>query len=177
MPELAAYVKEAENIREIRRAQGNDYAAWALRAAARKAGIRENEDEGVYDRAARVEFKRLHGIVQNALADTVHAAGYEDDVMALTGGLRADLVVKREGEGFLFEIKASTGAQPHFTAIGQLLVYGHGHRGGLRKVVVTPGMPGSDLFAKALAALGIETLEYEIVGRDVRFSGLDLMIA
>ncbi|WP_158808542.1 hypothetical protein [Beijerinckia sp. L45] len=181
LADLAAYVKQAERIRKIRRGHAGDFSAWALKGAARKAGVPENEEDGAYDRVAgRIEFKRRHGMVQNALTEALRKAGYDERPVSLTGGLRADLAVHDRGEktgGLLFEIKASTGAQPHFTAIGQLLVYAQGHEDGLRKVLVTSRLPDSDLFQKALSVLGIEVLQYEIVGRGVQFQALDDLIA
>jgi hypothetical protein len=76
----------------------------------------------------------------------------------------------------LFEIKAGLGAQAHFTAIGQLLVYSSQSRQGFQKVLVSMGVPASQLFSSAFKSLDIALVSYALVGKRVVFTGLKELI-
>jgi hypothetical protein len=172
--ELAAYIKEADRIRTIRRNQTTSkFDKLVAKAVAAEGLSPENDEAGEYSRAARVEFQRRHGQVHSALVARLKSAGFELSNKPLPGGIRPDLIARKKGKAFIFEIKASVGAQVEFTAIGQLLVYGSSVAPTPVKIFVGAQAPSAQLVRGTFEQQGIATVTYGIVGKNVIFSGLE----
>lgn len=174
LPEgLADYVHEPHRIREVRRSD------TAYATALRKAGVPaeetgtdgytpENDKDGTYSVKRQVAFRRLHGKVQRALAKELKKSGLELSTKRLKGGIAPDLFVRNDkGQmSILFEIKIPPGAQSTFTAIGQLSVYSSGQPRRPRQIIVSRGIPRSELFEEALRRHEIEHLSFLIDDKD-----------
>lgn len=184
---LAAFVREAVRIRELRRDlpafRKALIASGAPREVAAKAGSDEykpeNDKDGVYSVARQIAFKRFHAKVQKALAAELSRLDFPCGNKRLAGNIAPDLFIKdQKGRTtILFEIKIPPGAQSTFTAIGQLIVYAIGEQTGIRRILVSRGLPASPLFIDALRKMKIEHLPFEIDGDKVKFPGLQKLLA
>ena len=182
--ELSQFVHQAQNIRELRRneikftsslerlgGQSRDGKAW---------GGSEYTDEktgkGAYLLHRQVQFERIHGLVQKALARELRERKLNIGNRRQAHGLGPDLYV-RDGKNrmkHLFEIKVGQDSQSTFTALGQLLVYSAGENHSPVKTLVTRGLPKSEQFKKALTKQKIRVLFYNIDDRSsVKFVDLD----
>ncbi|MGE0279367.1 MAG: hypothetical protein AB7P20_01965 [Rhizobiaceae bacterium] len=177
---LSEFVHEAERIRRLRRNQAAfTRALKAVGGANSDDSYRpENDQDGSYEIKRRIEFKRIHGRVQRQLAAAIKRLGLSCGNRRLTGGISPDLLVKDRNDTVvvLFEIKVPPGSQSTFTAIGQLVVYGI-DQPDVRRVLVSRSPPSNELMKSAFDRLNIEHLRFEIDDSNVRFFGLDKLLA
>ena len=173
---VASFVKQAQQVREARRALGPTAEDEPENGAT---FVPEPTKPGSYVRNGVVIFDRRHGRIHKALASLLQKQGYEVSNEALDGGIKPDLLAVRRSRrrSILFEIKTTRDAQSHFTAIGQLLVYQTGCGEGVAKVLVTLGLPSSRLFRKCLMNIDISVYECGLVGQRVEFPGLEDFLA
>ena len=184
LPEgLAAYVHEAARIRDLRRA-GKIYSSTLrgvgvpLNEVNSSAGDdfeAENDHDGVYSVQRQIAFRRLHAKVQRALARELKKMGLAISSKRLSGGIAPDLFLKDNAGAMstLFEIKIPPGAQSTFTAIGQLAVYSCGQKKKPKKILVSRGLPRSNLFSEAFSEHNISHLLFEMDENDrVTFPGI-----
>jgi hypothetical protein len=187
LAELAKFVHEAQRIRELRRnekkffARLQTFGGQPLNGKTR-GGEEYNDEktgEGRYTVQREIQFERIHGQVQRALAKELRRLCLQIGNRRQRHGLGPDLYIldaKRRMK-HLFEIKVGRDSQSTFTALGQLLVYSAGAHPSPRKTLVTRGLPKSDQFAKALAVQKINVLYYDINEKSkVEFLSLDKVL-
>ena len=184
LPErLPAYVEEANRIRELRREEAGYGSALKSVGLPPDPGVQdsglvlENDKDGVYTIERQIEFRRLHAVVQKALAKRLAAANLKPKTKRLAGNIAPDLFLCDErGEmTVLFEIKVPMGSQSTFTAIGQLLVYGANQPKAPRAILVSRSKPAGKLFAASLAKHAIEHLQYTLSEDGVTFENLETL--
>ena len=110
---------------------------------------------------ATLEARADHGVVVDALAQSVAAVGHvvgndrERDLFVLNS--RGQLAI-------LFEVKTDVSTTSIYTGVGQLLLNGGFGADSVRLVLVMPGKPDKGT-RDALRAIGIEVLPYSWRGR------------
>jgi len=129
------------------------------------------EAVGTFEIAARdaKTGNRRHGGIQRALAAELERRRipHSNDRVGQYG---PDLFTFGKGPKVLFEIKAGTGAQDIFAAVGQLHIYDRLLGGSYRKVLVVPeGM--RDALRGPVAALAIGIVEFRRKDRKIVFDG------
>ena len=116
-----------------------------------------------YTGAGRVEATCDHGLVVDALANTIARAG-----LTPQNDANRDLVAldSRRRIKVLFEVKTDTSPQSIYSAIGQLYFHGVGPSPRPQLVIVLPEKPRGRTAAR-LAALGLQVLVYKWSGAKV----------
>jgi hypothetical protein len=185
--ELSRFVQQAHKIRELRRDE-KKFSATLKRLGGQSKdgealGGSEYKDEGTgqgaYSIHREVQFERIHGLVQKALARELKQRELNIGNRRQKHGLGPDLYVN-DAKGrmkHLFEIKVGQDSQSTFTALGQLLVYSAGENPSPIKTLVTRGLPKSEQFTMALTKQKIGVLYYDIDDKsEVEFFELDDVI-
>ncbi|HZP75558.1 MAG TPA: hypothetical protein VFB45_05395 [Pseudolabrys sp.] len=186
LQQISEFVHEARRIRELRRNERR-FAIELKRVggAIRKGkaiGGQEYKDEkvgrGSYTVEREVQFDRIHGRVQRALAGELSKRRLKYGNRRQKHGLGPDLYVKDPSgrTTHLFEIKVGQDSQTTFTALGQLLVYSADENPPPACTLVTRGLPRSPQFQKAIAKQSIQVLRYSFDGRRISFQDLDSIL-
>jgi hypothetical protein len=182
--ELSQFVQQAHHIRELRRNEKNFLATLKRLGGQSKdgkalGGLEYNDErtgKGAYSVQREVQFERIHGFVQKALARELRHRELHIGNRRQKHGLGPDLYVKdvKGRMKHLFEIKVGQDSQSTFTALGQLLVYSASENPSPIKTLVTRGLPKSEQFTKALKKEKIGVLYYDIDDKsEVEFFDLD----
>lgn len=127
------------------------------------------ETSGTFEYAARKGGlgERRHGAVWQALCARLESLGVKHSNERV-GQYGPDLFTFGSPEPVLFEIKSAPGAHDVFAAVGQLHLYERLLGAAYRKVLVIPkGM--ANALRGPVAAINIETIEYERKGRSIAF--------
>jgi hypothetical protein len=184
LPELSQFVHQAQAIRQLRR-NTTEFNSSLKRLGGQSRngkaqGGSEYTDEktgkAAYALHREVQFERIHGVVQKALARELRQRKFDIGNRRQAHGLGPDLYVRdsKNRMKHLFEIKVGQDSQSTFTALGQLLVYSAGEKASLIKTLVTRGLPKSEQFRKALTKQKIRVLFYNIDDQsDLEFIDLD----
>lgn len=184
LSELSEFVRQAHQIRELRRNEKKFSASLKRLGGQTKDGKAfggldykdERTGKGAYTVHRKVQFERIHGLVQKALARELKRRKLQIGNRRQKFGLGPDLYVN-DAKGrmkHLFEIKVAQDSQSTFTALGQLLVYSASEKLSPVKTLVTRGLPKSEQFLKALTKQKIGVLYYDIDDKsEIEFFDLD----
>jgi hypothetical protein len=92
------------------------------------------------------------------------------DAASFFNNCAIDLGISEHGKiAAIYEVKTSADTQSIYTGIGQLMIHGATENISSTTLVLPHVVSNNHVFSRALKKLGVSLLEYELVGKEIRF--------